>query len=518
MKFPPGVTFIEVMDTSLRDGEQSPGFSFPPDRKLAFAQFLLGKLGVSRVEVTSAGVSDGEFQMLKSVMDWARANGHEEKIEVLGFLKTESIHWVAQAGCKVVNLLAKGSEHHCRLQLRTDSKGHQQLLSQAINCALYADHLKVNVYLEDWSQGMRDSQQYVKEQIDFLAKLRVERVMLCDTMGVLNPMEAKHFVEVVHGWQPELRLDFHAHNDYGLGTANVLAAISTGYLSGVHTTINGIGERTGNADLLEVSTAVNDHLKGYMIRLDETQLLTASRMMEAMSGRRMPRNKPISGRDARTNTAGIHAHGDRAGSLYHHPKITAERFGGAEVEHALGKMAGKATIANNAEAMGFKLTPEQIGEVTRIVVNYGDEGREITTADLLYIVSQVLDEPGYIVFKLVDAEYSSKKGKRAKAVAVIDYRGQQFSIQGEGDGAFDAFMNALKDWAQTQDVVVPELTDYEPIIPPGGQTSALVQANVMWHGPNGEGHFQTVGLDTDQVLAAVYAAEKAINVCNRPHH
>jgi len=163
------------MDTTLRDGEQTSGVSFVPHEKLMIARLLLEDLKVDRVEVASARVSDGEFEAVKMICDWAARRNLLHKVEVLGFVDGRtSVDWIQRTGCRVINLLCKGSLKHCTQQLKKTPEEH---IEDIVNVVRYADELDiaVNVYLEDWSNGMKDSSDYVFQLMDGLKDTSIKR-------------------------------------------------------------------------------------------------------------------------------------------------------------------------------------------------------------------------------------------------------------------------------------------------------------------------------------------------------
>ena len=175
------------MDTTLRDGEQTSGVSFAAHEKLSIAQMLLGDLGVNRVEIASARVSDGEFEAVKRVAAWAERTGNLHKLEVLGFVDGDaSLNWIESAGCRVVNLLCKGSYKHVTEQLRKLPEQHIADIRSVVSLATERG-IEVNIYLEDWSNGIKNSPDYVFQLIDALKDLPIRRFMLPDTLGILNP-------------------------------------------------------------------------------------------------------------------------------------------------------------------------------------------------------------------------------------------------------------------------------------------------------------------------------------------
>ena len=248
---------IEIMDTTLRDGEQTSSVSFSASEKLTIAKLLLEELKVDRIEVASARVSEGEFQAVKNITDWAAKNDYLDKVEVLTFVdKGVSIEWMVGAGAKVQNLLTKGSLNHLTHQLKKTSNQHFKEIIEVILLATDKG-IETNVYLEDWSNGMRNSKAYVYEFLDFISTQPVKRIMLPDTLGILTPEESFAFVKEIKDTYPELHFDFHGHNDYDLGVANVMQAIKAG-ADGLHLTVNGMGERAGNAPMSSTIAVIND--------------------------------------------------------------------------------------------------------------------------------------------------------------------------------------------------------------------------------------------------------------------
>ncbi|HLC92433.1 MAG TPA: alpha-isopropylmalate synthase regulatory domain-containing protein [archaeon] len=496
--------YVQIMDTTLRDGEQTRGVSFTGEEKLAIAKLLLKEVKVDRVEVASARVSEGELETVKSITTWAKEDGVLERVEVLAFVNRESIDWANDAGCKSINLLAKGSLKHCTTQLR---KTPQQHFADAVEMIEYARSLgiKCNLYMEDWSNGMKDSPDYVFEFARALQGSEVDRLLLPDTLGILDPLQVQGYIRKMAKVFPIERMDFHAHNDYGLATANSLMALSEG-IRGVHCTINGLGERTGNAALAEVVASINDKA-GLRCGVDENALVKAGRMVERISGKALPTNKPIVGDDVFTQTAGIHADGDAKGNLYANP-LTPERFG-RKREYALGKLSGRASIEQNLKDLKIELTAEQKKAVLARVVGLGDKKEIVTAEDLPFIIADVLNTQIERKIKILDVQISSSLKGKPRASLVLEFSGKQVSKSAEGNGGYDAFMNALSQAAQESGIELPKLLDYEVRIPPGGNTDAIVETTITWSIDGKE--FRTIGIDSDQIIAAIKSTEKMLN-------
>ena len=252
--------FIEILDCTLRDGEQTSGVSFLPHEKLMIARMLLRDINVDRIEVASARVSENEKDAVKMICRDAEQAGMLERVEVLGFVDGKmSVDWISECGCKVINLLAKGSEKHCKEQLHKTVEEHLNDILQTIDYACEKG-LSVNLYLEDWSNGMKDSPKYVYKLMDRLTKTPIKRFMLPDTLGILNPLQVIEYMRKMQKRYPNTHFDFHAHNDYDLAVSNSLAAVLSG-CKGIHVTVNGLGERCGNAPLSSVQVILKDQFK-----------------------------------------------------------------------------------------------------------------------------------------------------------------------------------------------------------------------------------------------------------------
>src|SRR5260221_2185370 len=187
-----------------------------------------------------------------------------------------------------------------------------------------------------------------------LCESGVGRVSLADTLGVFSPDDPHRYVGLMTATWPEVVFEFHAHNDYGLVNANCLAAVRAG-AKGVHTRVNGMGERTGNARLAEVVAALHDHTE-FRTGVVESRLSSISQLVATFSGKDIAANTPVVGRDVYTQTAGIHADGDMKGDLYA-SRLAPDRFGGRR-KYAPGKLSGKASPAHNLKSLGIPLPPQ----------------------------------------------------------------------------------------------------------------------------------------------------------------
>ena len=503
-----GARTIEIMDCTLRDGEQTSGVSFLPHEKLMMARMLLGDVNVNRIEVASARVSEGEKEAVRMICRYAESVGKLNRVEVLGFVDGgKSIDWIDECGCKVINLLAKGSLKHCTHQLKKTPEEHIDGIYESLTLAMQKG-MAVNLYLEDWSSGMKDSPDYVFKMMDALVESGIKRFLLPDTLGILNPMEVtKYFGQMVERY-PDTNFEFHAHNDYDLAVANSLAAVVSG-ASGLHVTVNGLGERCGNAPLASVQAILKDQL-GIETSIREDRLGEISRLVEGYSGIAIAPNQPIVGENVFTQVAGVHADGDNKDNLYCN-NLLPERFG-RKREYALGKNSGRANIAKNLELLGLELTPEQTRRVTQRITELGDRKEIVTQEDLPFIVSDVLKHSApEDKIKLVSYMVSLAYGLRPMATVKVEIDGKQYEDNALGDGQYDAFVKAMrKIYRERLGRTFPTLENYAVSIPPGGRTDALVQTVITWR--SGEKILRTRGLDADQTEAAIKATIKMLNI------
>jgi D-citramalate synthase len=495
------------MDTTLRDGEQTSGVSFTAHEKVSIIRLLLEELKVDRVEIASARVSEGEYQSVKKMAQWAQRHGYIHRLEVLGFVDgNTSLEWIAGTGCKTVNLLSKGSLKHCTCQLNKSPEEHLADVKNSITQARQTG-LTVNLYLEDWSGGMYDSKEYVIQMIDGLKNEAITRFMLPDTLGILNPDETYRFCTEIVTRYPHLHFDFHAHNDYDLAVANVHAALKAG-IKGIHVTVNGLGERAGNAPLTSVVALIHDHMK-LKTNIDETKLYNASKVVESYSGIRIPNNKPITGDNVFTQVAGIHADGDKKKNLYYN-NLLPERFGRYR-EYALGKNAGRSNIIKNLEALGIELDDEATRKVTKHIIELGDRKEIVTPEELPYIISDVLKNGADNQdIRMLNYSLTLTDGLRPTATVKISIKGEIHQETAAGEGQYHAFSKAMYKIYRKLNKPTPELTDYVVVIPPGGRTNAYVQTIITWRFDSKI--FKTRALDIDQTVAAIKATMKMLNM------
>ncbi len=499
---------IEIMDTTLRDGEQTSGVSFSVSEKLTLAKLLLDELKVDRIEIASARVSEGELKAVQEITEWAAEQSYLDRVEILTFVDGGvSLKWMKKAGAKVQNLLTKGSLNHLTHQLKKTPEQHFKDIAQTLDLAK-KQGIKSNVYLEDWSNGMRNSKEYVFQYLDFLTKQPIERILLPDTLGILTYTETFGFLSEIIQRYPNSHFDFHGHNDYDLGVANVMEAVKAG-CHGIHLTVNGMGERAGNAPMASAVAVINDFLPEVGISVNESSLHKVSKLVSAFTGFGIPANKPILGDNVFTQTAGVHADGDSKRNLYFND-LLPERFG-RKRKYALGKTSGKANIQKNLQELGLTLNDEELKKVTQRIIELGDKKERVTKDDLPYIISDVLNSGDYQQKVFVKSYVlTHSKGLKPSTTVAVEIDGELYEANAQGDGQYDAFMNALRKIYKSKKKDFPLLTDYAVRIPPGSHSDALCETIISWDN-NGQ-EFVTRGLDSDQTVSAIKATEKMLNI------
>ena len=504
---------VQIMDTTLRDGEQTPDVAYTPAEKLQLARILLTEVKVDRIEIASTRVSRGEREAARLITDWARKKRMLPRVEILGYCDGRaSVDWIAATGGRVMNLLVKGSEEHCRGQLGLEPEDHRARVATTAKNAR-KKRITVNAYLEDWSNGVRDSFDYVFAMVQTLVESGVQRVYLADTLGIFSPEDVRRYVGLMTATWPDVPFEFHAHNDYGLANANCLAAVRNG-AKGVHTSVNGMGERAGNTRLAEVVATLHDHTD-LETGVVEKRLASISRLVATFSGKDVASNAPVVGRDVFTQTAGIHADGDAKGDLYA-SELAPDRFGERR-RYALGKLSGKASLDHNLKNLGIVLPADDRELVLQRIIDLGDKKHTVVAEDLPYIIADVLKTPEHQRVRVKDYRVEVSTDAAPQAEVTLAYKRRTAKARSKGDGGYDAFMSALRKAAKKLEIDVARLADFRVRIPPGGRTTALVETLITWRPDDADAEsFSTLGVDSDQLHAAVIATEKMLNALASP--
>lgn len=482
---------IRFLDTTLRDGEQTPGVSLGLDEKLAIAQGL-DLLGVDVIEAGSAMTSPGERLSIKAVADFGL------KAEICSYVRALTSDIDVALGCDVdsVHLVVPVSDLHIECKLRSDRKS---VVSMAVEVTEYAkDHgLIVELSGEDASRA----------DMDFLTVLYMagieagaDRLAFCDTVGVLVPeVTAQIFSRLS---QLEAPVSIHCHNDFGMATANTVAALRSG-ASQAHVTINGIGERAGNASLEEVVMTLESLYKiDTGIRCQDIYQL--SRKVSRMTGLPLAPNKAIVGENAFTHEAGIHVHGLLADTSTYEP-MHPETVG-RKRRIVLGKHAGRASVELALREFGLSVSDQQLAQIVSRVKELGDKGKRVSDADLQTIADTVLSIQMEPKVKLQEVTVVAGNTVTPTASVKLQVNGGEKLEAGTGVGPVDAAINAVK--RAISGVADVRLEEYHVDAITGG-TNAIVEVWVTM--AMADRKITARGADADIIIASIEAVLEGIN-------
>ncbi|PXF51180.1 MAG: 2-isopropylmalate synthase [Candidatus Methanophagaceae archaeon] len=489
---------VKFLDTTLRDGEQTPGVSLTPEQKLQIAK-QLDLLGVDVIEAGTAIISEGEQRAIRAIAN-AGLNA-----EICSFARLLRGDVDAAVGCGVetVNLVAPVSDAHIKKKLKID---RATLRAKTVEMAEYVkgQGLKVEISAEDAS---RSDLEFLKSFFSELAAAGVvDRLTFCDTVGVLYPERTK---EIFSGLclalsEFETPVSVHCHNDFGLATANSVAAVQAG-AEVVHVTVNGLGERAGNASLEEVVVAL-ERFYGVRTRIATQKLYETSRLVRRLTKMQVAPNKPLVGDNAFTHESGMHVHGTLADTTLYEPLDPA--VVGRKRRFAFGKHTGKASVKTALKEQGIRADEKQISEILAKVKELGDKGKLVTDADFQAIVVDVLQIEREEKIKLVDLSVVSGKNVYPTASLRLAINGEEVVEAGVGVGPVDAAINALRKAMSGREMNDLRLEEYHVDAITGG-TDALV--NVAVKISRGDKTVTASGVSEDIVTASVRALINGVN-------
>lgn len=490
-KYPEQVQFF---DTTLRDGEQTPGISLTPPKKLEIAT-ALDALGVKVIEAGFAAVSPGEREAVEQISN----AGLDAEICSATRSVVKDIDIAIDAGVDSVNIIIPVSELHVK---RKFNKKQDWILDVTGNVVQHAKDRGViaEICLEDGSRTRMDFlQQVIKRALD----AGVDRVTPCDTVGTLTPERSLDYYGQLHELFPDMVLGVHVHNDFGLATANTIAGVAGG-ATHIHATINGLGERAGNASLEENAVAL-ELLYKVKTGINMQRITATSHTVTRVTGMQVQPNKAIVGRNAFAHESGIHTH-----AILRDP-TTYERIDpalvGATRRLVSGKHAGSTGLFNNLMTMGLEPNEEQFNQILEQVKTLGDAGNLISDTDLYGVAADVMnlqqENP------LVVDEFIVTTGNKITPTASIKVRrnGDSYMEAATGNGPVDATLNALVKAVAIDEPVELELYQVEAIT---GGTNAVVNVEVRLR--QGDRVVTSRGVNEDIVLASVNAYLNGVNL------
>jgi len=485
---------IRVFDTTLRDGEQTPGVSLTPENKLRIAK-RLDELGVDVIEAGFAAVSEGEMEAVKLIAD---AGLRAEICSAARGTKGD-IDAVAKSGADSIHMIIPVSDLHITAKLR---KTREQVLQITRDMVRYAKDcgLIVELSAEDAS---RADVEFLKKVFATGIEAGADRVVACDTVGVLTPERSYELFAELRKSLDIPVISVHCHNDFGMAVANTIAALRAG-ANQFHATINGLGERAGNASLEEIVVSL---VSLYKLKLNiKTELLySTSQLVSRLTGVYVQPNKAIVGENAFTHESGIHTQGMLADPSTYEP-ISPELVGGTR-RLSPGKHAGSAGLKAALAVMGLTPTEEQLKEIQARVKSVGDKGKAVTDADLLAIAENVLGLSSTKAIQLQEITVVSGNTVTPTASVRLKLNGKEVSGAAIGVGPVDAAINAVKKAIQEVEPIHLEQYNVKAIT---GGTDAMVEVVVRMR--KGTRTATAMGVREDIVMASLDAVLGAMNV------
>jgi 2-isopropylmalate synthase len=493
---------VIVFDTTLRDGEQSPGATLTAEEKLEVADALV-ELGVDVMEAGFPAASPGDFEAVRAIA--ARVKG----VSVAGLARCNEgdIERAAQAvkGAEAprIHTFIATSDIHLRHKLRMS---REEVLDRIGHMVRFAKGFTDDVEFSA-EDATRTDWQYLSEVFSTAIAAGATTVNVPDTVGYTSPLEyaalIEHLMQTVPGIEQAI-VSVHCHDDLGMATANTLAAVRGGARQ-VEVTMNGIGERAGNTSLEEVVMALatrGDQFGGGVTRIRKERLVPTSRLVSSLTGLPVQPNKAIVGANAFAHEAGIHQDGMlKERTTYEIMNPTDVGWEGTKL--VLGKHSGRAGFRNTLQEVGIRLDEDQLNEAYQRFLVLADRKKAVTAADLVALVSDQLeaaDDP----LQLIRWNASLGSSGPATGSVVVSRDGQETAGDGEGNGAVDALFEAI----EAAVGISAELEEYQvEAVTPGEDAQGQVRLRVR----HGDQVYTGHGLATDVIEASARAYLAALS-------
>jgi len=494
---------ITIFDTTLRDGEQSPGASMNLAEKLEVAQ-ALAELGVDVIEAGFPISSPGDFEAVREVAKLVRG------VEVCGLARSQKkdidAAWesLKDAEQPRIHVFLATSSIHREHKLR---KSEDEIIEMAVESVCYARNLtpKVEFSPEDASRTDID---YLCRVVEAVIDAGATSVNIPDTVGYATPNEMYDRIQALIHRVPNIDktvLSVHCHNDLGMATANSLAAVRAG-AGQIECTINALGERAGNCALEEVVMAMKTRSDVYNTRTNivTNRLVPVSRLVSTITGLRVPRNKAIVGQNAFAHESGIHQDG-----MLKNPStyeiMRPEDVGLQKSDLVLGKHSGRAALIDRARSLGHELTSEQVDVVFTEFKRLADRKKDVYDADIIAIIEQRVQHKTTVTWEFESYQLESGTGKTPNVTLTLKRGSESFSkTVSEGDGPVDAMFLAVCELTDTKmqclDYSIRSVTDGQDA---QGEVSVYVDSS----GRNERGQ----GISTDIFEASAIAFVNAVN-------
>ncbi len=448
---------VQLLDTTLRDGEQAPGISLSPDEKVEIAR-ALERAGVDVIEAGSACTGPGERQGISRVADL------ELDALVTSFCRglKNDVDLALECGVDGIHLVVPASDRHVEDKVGSTKERNLEKTAELVAYAK-EEGLWVEVIGED---GSRADLEYLEQLMETALEAGADRVCFADTVGHTGPERTYEAVSRLSELGP---VSAHTHDDLGLGVTNALAAIAAG-ADLVHCTVNGLGERAGNVALEEVAIALAHVYDIETLELERVYDL--AQIVSRTTGVALPPNKAVIGENAFTHESGIHTDGTLKDDKMYEP-YPPETVG-RERRLALGKHTGRASVEATLEEHGVEASDGEIGEIAGRVTELGDRGRRVTDADLLAIAEDVTGDDRERIVELLDLNATSG-GAVPTASVRLDVAGEERVAAGTGSGPVDAAVSAVREALGS--AATAELESYHVDAVTGG-TDAVVTVEV----------------------------------------
>ena len=425
---------VRIFDTTLRDGEQTPGVSLSPEKKLNIAK-KLDELGIDAIETGFPVISDGERAGVKMITS---AN---LKAELCGLARTnkKDIDAAIDCGLNYIHTFIATSDIHLEYKLKMT---RDEALSKAIEAVEYGKSrgLQVEFSAED---ATRTDREFLKKVFGEVAKAGADRIDIPDTVGYSTP---QYIAEITKDAidATKLPVSVHCHNDFGLAVANAISGIQAGAQC-AHVTINGIGERAGNASLEEFVMALNSlqFEQKWETNINTKLLYETSRYVSKLIGITVQPNKAIVGENAFGHESGIHTHGVLSNPLTYEP-ISPEVVGRTRWLQ-VGKHAGIHGMNAMLKEYGVEPNDEQTKQILDQVKSIGDQGKQVTEVELLSIANEVIGENKLKrIVQLTGFSVSTGVGTMPYAFVKLNIDGKEMVATDYGVGPVDASLNAIQ--------------------------------------------------------------------------
>lgn len=487
-------TKVRIFDTTLRDGEQSPGVSITPEQKLQIA-IKLDRLGVDVIEAGFPIVSHGEVQAIRSI----KKSGLNAEICGLARALNSDIDLVMDCDLSYVHTFIATSDIHMQYKLKM---APEEVMQKAVNAVEYAKShgLQVEFSAED---ATRSDLTFLTKVFRAVGEAGADRIDIPDTVGYATPEFISNLVGIIKE-QISVPISLHCHNDFGLAVANSIAGINAGAKC-AHVTVNGLGERAGNASLEEFVMALQCLYKKEH-NIDTKLLYETSKSVSNIMGIAVQANKAIIGENAFGHESGIHTHGILNNPLTYEP-IDPEMVGRKRWLQA-GKHAGAHGIRAMLEEFGIECTDEQLHKIVEKQKNLADKGKSISTAELLSIAGEVLQNSKFDEkFKLYDFHIVTGMNLIPTAVIRLNTDGKDLIASEIGVGPVDAALKAIQKIAG--EIANVKIREYKLDSITGG-SDALAEVSVKVEDKNGN-VVSARKAGEDVVVASVQAMMDAIN-------